>query len=111
MTSFRDDLDELETAEGFLNYFGIEFDQRVANVNRLHILQRFHDYLSRETGLDDLTDDAVRTLYGALIARAYGDFLTSDAIKEKVFKVHQVQAERQAASFVLLDSLIASGVR
>jgi nitrogenase-stabilizing/protective protein len=105
MTCFRDDLDDLETAEQFLDYFKIAYDQRVVNVNRLHILQRFHDYMSRETGLDDLRQRHVQ-----LIQRAYDDFVTSDAIKEKVFKVHQEQAERQAASFVSLDSLLGRAV-
>jgi nitrogenase-stabilizing/protective protein len=110
MTCFRDDLDDLETAEQFLDYFKIAYDQRVVNVNRLHILQRFHDYMSRETGLDDLPDDDLRQRHVQLIQRAYDDFATSDAIKEKVFKVHQEQAERQAASFVSLDSLLGRAV-
>jgi hypothetical protein len=47
MDDFECDLDELESAEDFLNYFGVAFDPAVVHVNRLHILQRFHDYLAR----------------------------------------------------------------
>jgi nitrogenase-stabilizing/protective protein len=108
MTGFRDELEDLETAEDFLRFFGIDFDQRTVHVNRLHILQRFHDYLAKEEELDDLPDEALRGCYKALIARAYGDFTRSDAIAEKVFKVHREQAERYAASFVPLDSLVRS---
>ena len=41
------DLEELSSAEDFLDYFGIGYDPAVVHVNRLHILQRFHDYLGR----------------------------------------------------------------
>ena len=44
--TFEEDLAELSSAEEFLEYFGIDFDGRVVQVNRLHILQRFHDYLA-----------------------------------------------------------------
>ena len=40
------DLDELSSAEEFLDYFGIEYLSSVVYVNRLHILQRFHDYVA-----------------------------------------------------------------
>ena len=84
MSSFYDELEDLETAEDFLRFFGIEFDARVVHVNRLHILQRFHDYLTEETNLDTLPDELLRGRYKALIAQAYADFVKSDAIAEKV---------------------------
>src|SRR3954462_9226342 len=111
MSSFYDELEDLENAEDFLRFFGIEFDPRVVHVNRLHILQRFHDYLTEETNLDILPDDLLRDRYKALIAQAYADFVKSDAIAEKVFKVHKEQADRHNASFVSLESLTLSGVR
>ena len=111
MSSFCDELDDLETAEDFLRFFEIEFDPRVVHVNRLHILQRFHDYLTEEANLDTLPDDLLRDRYKALISQAYADFVKSDAIAEKVFKVHKEQADRHNASFVSLESLTLSGVR
>jgi hypothetical protein len=45
---FEDDLADLSSAEEFLEYFDIDFDVRVVQVNRLHILQRFHDYLAKQ---------------------------------------------------------------
>ena len=80
MSSFCGELDDLETAEDFLRFFGIEFDARVVHVNRLHILQRFHDYLTEETNLDTLSDELLRDRYKALISLAYDDFVKSDAI-------------------------------
>jgi nitrogenase-stabilizing/protective protein len=111
MSSFCDELDNLETAEDFLRFFEIEFDPRVVHVNRLHILQRLHDYLTEETNLDTLPDDLLHDCYKALISLAYQDFVRSDAIAEKVFKVHREQADRHNASFVSLESLTLSGVR
>ncbi len=77
---FRDDMQDLESAEDFLGYFELPFDERVVRVNRLHILQRFHDYLAAE-------DDPGYDRHKALLARAYQDFVESDARTEKVFKV------------------------
>ena len=111
MSSFCDELDNLETAEDFLRFFEIDFDPRVVHVNRLHILQRFHDYLTEESNLDTLPDDLLRDRYRALISQAYADFVKSDAIAEKVFKVHKEQADRHNASFVSLESLTLAGVR
>jgi hypothetical protein len=45
---FAEDLADLSSAEEFLDYFAIDFDARVVQVNRLHILQRFHDYLAKQ---------------------------------------------------------------
>ena len=39
------DLADLESAEDFFNYFDVAFDPAVLHVCRLHILQRFHDYM------------------------------------------------------------------
>jgi nitrogenase-stabilizing/protective protein len=83
---FADDLDDLESAEDFLGYFEVPYDPAVVHVNRLHILQRFHDYLEghRERAGEPGRDD-----YRALLTRAYEDFVKSDAQTEKVFRVFQ----------------------
>lgn len=88
--SFIDDLEELESAEDFLNYFGLEYQQATVHVNRLHILQRFHDYLNK--GADNLPEDedSLYQVYKSLLARAYLDFVDSDAQTEKVFKVFKM---------------------
>jgi nitrogenase-stabilizing/protective protein len=89
---FDDDLEELSSTEDFLNYFGLPYELRVVQVNRLHILQRFHDYLTQAR--DCLPEEAEprREVHKRLLARAYQDFVTSDARTEKVFKVfHEAQ--------------------
>jgi len=90
---FEDDLEELSSAEDFLNYFGVPYELGVVHVNRLHILQRFHDYLAQA---GELSEDVAprREIHKRLLARAYQDFLASDALTEKVFKVfHEAQSQ------------------
>lgn len=80
------DLDELSSAEDFLDYFGIDYDPSVVHVNRLHILQRFHDYLGK---VDEPAQDeqARYEEYTYWLTQAYRDFVGSDAQTEKVFRV------------------------
>lgn len=79
-------LHELASAEEFLDFFAIRYDPAVVQVNRLHILQRWHDYLAASDG-DTLDEALQRARYRDLLARAYADFVTSDARTEKVFRV------------------------
>jgi nitrogenase-stabilizing/protective protein len=82
-------LEDLSAAEEFLEYFGIAFDARTVQVNRLHILQRFHDYIGKAGCLPQ--DDAQRhAAYARLLQQAYDDFVKSDALTEKVFKVFRM---------------------
>lgn len=90
---FELDLDELSSAEDFLDYFRLRYDPSVVHVNRLHILQRFHDYLAEA---DEMPADAGErwTLHKDLLAAAYRDFVVSDAITEKVFRVFHMHEPR-----------------
>jgi nitrogenase-stabilizing/protective protein len=83
--AFEDELSDLSSAEDFLDYFGVEYDARVVQVNRLHILQRFHDYLENASLPEPV--EMRRALYRTQLQRAYRDFVESDALSEKVFKV------------------------
>jgi nitrogenase-stabilizing/protective protein len=98
---FELDLDELSSAEDFLDYFRIEYDPAVVHVNRLHILQRFHDYLEE---VERMPDDANArwALHAGLLARAYQDFVGSDAQTERVFRVFHMNRP-QTASVALTD--------
>ena len=96
------DMRDLESAEDFLRYFGIDYDPKIVIVNRLHILQRFHDYLGRYP-VATVTSYAE---HRECLARAYADFVRSDAITEKVFRVHQRAA---GIAFVPLSSIGRAG--
>lgn len=105
MENFLQQLKELSSAEEFLHYFGVPFDQRVVNVSRLHILKRFFQYLRQENALAMTDELQMFTAYRSLLAKAYADFVTSTPAQEKVFKVFQDTNGRQ---HVTLDSLKAS---
>lgn len=96
MTRLRDDLAELTTAEDFLDYFRIPYEQRVVDRCRLHILQRAHDYLATAQGAEDEGPDAGgvngadgqhRERMRAMLEQAYRDFIASHPLQERVFKV------------------------
>ncbi len=98
-----EDLKELSSAEDFLEYFGIGYDPRVVQVNRLHVLQRFHDYLAQAGDAVPDAEDGGREVYGRLLKQAYQDFVESDALTEKVFRVFHMHESRTA--FVPVASL------
>ncbi len=88
--SLEDDFEELESAEDFLHYFELDYEAGIVHVNRLHILQRFHDYIEQAKGAFPEEDDAKKAIYRELLKRAYQDFVESDAQTEKVFKVFKM---------------------
>lgn len=96
-------LEELSSAEDFLQFFGIEYEPSVVHVNRLHILQRYHDYLDQARDHMPEHEPARRSVYAALLRRAYQDFVESDALTEKVFKVFHMHEPQQ--TFVSVDQL------
>lgn len=101
--SIEDDLEELESAEDFLHYFHLEYDQTVVHVNRLHILQRFHDYIAQAEDEMPADPDLKKAVYTRLLQQAYQDFVESDAQTEKVFKVFKMGDAQEG--FVSLDDI------
>ena len=102
-SEFDLDMDELSSAEDFLDYFGIEYAPSVVHVNRLHILQRFHDYLA-QVETEPAEPAERRALYADLLLGAYQDFVRSDALREKVFRVFHLN-EPRTATVALTDLL------
>jgi nitrogenase-stabilizing/protective protein len=94
-------MEDLVSAEDFLNYFGIEYDPSVVHVNRLHILQRYHNYLGKATLSED--EAGRRLVYTTLLTQAYQDFVKSDALTEKVFKVFHMHEPQ--VKFVPISSI------
>jgi nitrogenase-stabilizing/protective protein len=96
------DMDELVSAEDFLDYFGIEYEASIVHVNRLHILQRFHDYIAQAGALPE-DETELRAFYRGYLLKAYDDFVNSDALTEKVFKVFHMNEPQ--TGFVPLEDL------
>lgn len=105
METFLQQLKALSSAEDFLQYFGVPFDQAVVNVSRLHILKRFFQYIRQENLLAQTDEVGLYTMYRVQLVKAYSDFVKSTPAQEKVFKVFQDVDGRQ---HVTLDSLKAS---
>ena len=97
------ELEDLSSAEDFFRFFGIETDPDVVRVNRLHILQRFHDYIEADTD-GPAPGLSWHDHYAGFLKQAYEDFIGSDARKEKVFRVFKAQAP----AFVPLETLLGS---
>lgn len=91
----KDDLEELSSAEDFLDYFDIAFDKRVVQVNRLHILQRFHTYLLAHP----VRGSDAYVHYRRWLEMAYFDFVGSSAQEQKALRVFQ----SPEPAFVSLD--------
>lgn len=96
-------MEDLVSAEDFLEFFNIDYDASIVHVNRLHILQRFHDYIGQGENLMPESDQARAEVYKNLLVRAYEDFVSSDALTEKVFKVFHMHEPQQ--TFVSLDDV------
>jgi nitrogenase-stabilizing/protective protein len=105
MDTFTERLQALSSAEDFLRHFGVPFDEHVLQVNRLHILKRFYQYLNQGDAAAGLDDAAQFGRYHDLLARAYQDFESSTPAREKVFKVFQTADGQQQ---VPLSTLRAS---
>ncbi|MGF1644999.1 MAG: nitrogenase-stabilizing/protective protein NifW [Thiotrichales bacterium] len=95
-------LEELSSAEDFLDFFGVDYTPSVVQVNRLHILQRYHDYLGKAGPLP-ADEAAQRAHYRSWLEKAYADFVHSDALTEKVFKVFHMHEPQTA--FVPLTAI------
>lgn len=94
MSTFLQQMSQLSSAEDFFEALEVPFDPQTVRVNRLHILKRLHDYVSKED-LASLSEEAQRALYQEKLMQAHQDFVTSDAVTERVFKVFK-QVKGQA---------------
>ena len=102
-------LNDLSSAEEIFAHFGLPFDPAVMNVNRLHILKRFNQYLTRADGLEGMQTAEARRTARDLLERAYQDFVNSSAVEEKVFKVFQHGSTQRVSVDALRGSRALSG--
>ena len=97
---FRD-LSQLSAAEEFFEYFALPYDRHVVNVNRLHILKRFRQYLADALDGAPASAEDLRALCAALLQKSHEDFAQSNARVEKVFRVFQDQTPQVAVKTIL----------
>jgi len=105
MSSILDKMYTLSAAEEFLNFFNVDFVPQVVHVNRLHILKRFHQYLKQKPVPAGISEDMEFAAYRLKLQKAYQDFVESNSLNEKVFKVFQ---DAHGLKTVPLDTLRSS---
>ena len=102
-----DRLNKASSAEDFFAVLGVDYDPKVVNVARLHILRRMGQYLAAET-FDGATEADVTARCKAVLEQAYADFVASSPIDQRVFKVLKdavAEPKKPAAAFVPLSAL------
>jgi nitrogenase-stabilizing/protective protein len=88
MTQTLSQFSQLKDAEEYLEFFGLPYDPKIVNVNRLHILKKFSQYVKEvDANFPDLNEEEKLNQYSNALQRAYNVFLSSTPVQEKLFKV------------------------
>ncbi len=96
------DIDELETAEEFLEYFDVPFEADQVRVSRLHIMHQFHTRLQRMNFSVTLPEADRMTLARQLLEESYQQFHHQEVRKHSSLQVYQ----RQEPCFIPLEQLM-----
>ncbi len=81
---------ELVDAEDFFAFFGLPYDPKVVQVNRLHILKKFSLHLEafeQEHAGEPMEDGERLAGYCKALEQAYGDLARSSGVEQRLFKV------------------------
>lgn len=100
-------LNKASAAEEFFTLLGVDYDPKVVDVARLHILRRMGQYLAGEE-LAGVADEIVAERCKTVLERAYADFVASSPIDQRVFKVLKdavAPTPKQTPTFVQIGSL------
>ncbi len=92
----------LSTAEDYLQFFGIDYDQEIVSVNRLHILQKFSGFIKEIDQDSSLSEHERLEHYRTALQNAYSLFLTSTPLEQKLFKVFQ----HKPGNVVLMSDIV-----
>ncbi len=98
-------VDELESAEDFLDFFKIEYDPEQVRVSRLHIMHRFNQKLNQASAERCVSASDRYLLAQSLLAECYATFHQQEARLHSSMNVYK----RLEPSFVPLSQL--EGVR
>jgi len=106
-TGILERLNKASSAEDFFALLGVDYDPRIVNVARLHILRRMGQYLAAEN-FDGTAEADISSRCKAVLEQAYADFVASSPIDQRVFKVLKdavAQPAKAAPAFVPLSVL------
>jgi nitrogenase-stabilizing/protective protein len=88
MTQTLSQFDQLVDAEEYFEFFKLPYDSQIVNVNRLHILKKFSQYIQEiDASSPELSEEDKLSQYRAALQQAYEVFLSSTPIEQKLFKV------------------------
>ncbi|AVH73118.1 nitrogenase-stabilizing/protective protein NifW [Nostoc sp. 'Lobaria pulmonaria (5183) cyanobiont'] len=88
MTGTIDEFKKLADAEEFFQFFNMSYDVKVVNVNRLHILKKFSQYIQEiDDNSPDLSQEEKLNQYSLALQKAYQVFIESTPHEQKLFKV------------------------
>jgi nitrogenase-stabilizing/protective protein len=88
MTGTIDEFKQLVDTEEFLKFFNLPYDQKFVNVNRLHILKKFSQYIKEiDDNSPELSQEERLNQYSLALQKAYQVFLESTPHEQKLFKV------------------------
>ncbi|MBH5371173.1 nitrogenase stabilizing/protective protein NifW [Bradyrhizobium glycinis] len=99
-------LNKASSAEEFFSLLGVDYDPKIVNVARLHILKRMGQYLDKEQ-FAGAPEPEIRARCKTMLEQAYADFVASSPIDQRVFKVLKdaVVDAKKATAFVPLSEL------
>lgn len=75
-------------AEAYFEFFQLEYDPNVVNVNRLHILKKFSQLMAAiDAEVTELSEVERLNRYQEALVQSYNVFLTTSPLQTKLFKV------------------------
>jgi nitrogenase-stabilizing/protective protein len=88
MSSRLEQFKKLVDAEEFFIFFQLPYDQKIVNVNRLHILKKFSQYMSEiDEQFPKMSAEEKLQKYCEALQKAYQVFIESTPHEQKLFKV------------------------
>jgi nitrogenase-stabilizing/protective protein len=88
MNKTMNEFKKLIDTEEFLLFFELPYDQKFVNVNRLHILKKFSQFMEEIDKANPTTSEAEKLdQYCLALQKAYALFLESTPHEQKLFKV------------------------
>ena len=115
MSDFHDQLDTLQSAEDFFDFFKVPYESRVMASQRLQIMQRLR-WVLRELDLAETGGDAgavdqaaLAELYRSTLARIYEECRDGTGPSSRQRKQPEPDNAQAASSFVPLTAIRRAG--
>ncbi|QNP28139.1 nitrogenase-stabilizing/protective protein NifW [Cylindrospermopsis curvispora] len=88
MNRTMEEFKKIVDAEAYFQFFNLGYDQHFVNVNRLHILKKFSQFMYEiDQEYPNLSDLEKLEKYSTALQQAYRVFMESTPHEQKLFKV------------------------